>query len=134
MRVKQQLFAITTAGLFLLVPVIAAAGSCMDGKLTCAINYIYNDTKNMTVKNVKIDYSAVIAPAVTTRTECSQVTDGTTDMTCNSYITYAYVYQIKAAYSGRIKNPGYSSVSWDVCERLCNSLGIAVYYMNGKPL
>ena len=48
--------------------------------------------------------------------------------------TPAAEYQIKAAYSGRIKNPGYSSASRDICEKLCNSLGIAVFYMNGGPL
>ncbi len=132
---SSSLFALAIAGMVSAIPgSVLAAGSCMDGKLSCSINYIYNDTQIKIIKSVKIDYSATISPSVKTRVECSQVADGTTDLDCRSWTTYAYIYQIKAAYPGRIKNPGYSAIIGDTCEKVCNALGIGVYYMNGRPL
>jgi len=125
-----------------LLPLIAIAAmlaastvhaGCMDGKLTCSINYLYNDTKNMLLKSAKIDYSAVVSPSVTTRVECSEVSDGTTDLSCSSKALYAYIYYIRTNATTRIQNPGYLQTR-DLCEKICGEMGVAVYYMNGGPL
>jgi hypothetical protein len=113
---------------------IAVQAACMD-ILTCSVNYIYNDTQKQTLKAATIDYHPAIASAVTTRIECSEVGDGTTDLTCSPYMTYAYVYIVKSNGTKKITNPGWSQQgTGSLCEKICNSMGIAVYYLNGGPL
>ena len=125
------------AGLFLLAALLASAAvqaACMD-KMSCSFNYVYNDTQKKTLKAAKIDYHPLVSPAVTTRIECGEVGDGTTDLTCTARTDYAYIYYIKSDSTKRIANPGWSMQgNANLCENICNSMGMAVYYMNGKPL
>lgn len=127
---------ILTTALILLASIgTARAGSCMDAKLSCSSSYFFNDTKSMIVKAATMTFSALILPSVKTTVECKQVANDTTDLNCYTTSFNSNTYIIKLATPGRIKNPGeYTYRNPEFCERLCTSLGIAVYYLNGKPL
>ena len=110
----------------------AVQAACMD-KLTCSFNYLYNDTQKQTLKSAKIDFHPNIATAVTTRVACNEVGDGTDNMTCSSIVMYAYIYIVKTDGTKTIANPGWSDQD-NFCEKMCNLMGVAAYYMNGGPL
>lgn len=121
-----------TLGMF--APVLAQAGSCMDGKLKANVLSLSYDQNTMMLDNVEINYSVVIAPRVTTKVECVRVGDETTDLICTGRVLYINIYYIKIAAPKRIKNPGFSSQQDSVVEKICADMDLTVYYVGGGRL
>ena len=126
------LFLLLTAALLAPATVQAA---CMEGKMSCSLNFVYNDVYDKILKYARIDYHPLVSPKATTQVECNEAGSGTTDLVCTSSVTSSTIYYIKGDSSKRIANPGWSSQGkGKLCEKICNNMGLTVYVTGGGPL